>query len=224
VSLAVPGDAQVREVVRAPGTALATQGQRLNEVLIVREGTVLVTCFTADGDEVWSSVRGPDTLIGAEVLRHGRCELDVVALTEVRLLRIAPDDFRAWIGPAHSPAATIVELLMQEVAALGRDRAMTTGTAVARIARFLRERHRMESAGRPFDIEQRILARVLQIRPETLSRTLTKLRQDGILAPGPRLSVLDARRLSRLADASDDLMVEVRRKASPQPHDTESAA
>jgi CRP-like cAMP-binding protein len=222
--LALPGDAQVREVVRGAGTVLATQGQRLHEVLIVREGTVLVTCFTADGDEVWSSVRGPDTIIGAELLRHGRCELDVVALTEVRLLRIAPDDFRAWIGPAHSPAAAIVELLLQEISALGRDKAMTVGTAVARIARFLRERHRMESAGRPFDIEQRILARVLQIRPETLSRTLTRLRQDGILAPGLRLSVLDAHRLSRLADATDDLMVDVRRKAAQPRDDTESAA
>jgi CRP-like cAMP-binding protein len=223
VSLALPGDAPVREVIRAAGTVLATQGQRVSEALIVREGTVLVTSFTADGDEVWSSVRGPDTLIGAELLRNGRCELDVVALTEVRLLRIAPDDFRAWVGPAHSPAAAIIELLLQEISALGRDRAMTTGTAIARIARFLRERHRMESAGRPFDIEQRILARVLQIRPETLSRTLTKLRLDGILAPGPRLSVLDPRRLSRLADASDDLSTEVRRKVSP-PNDTESAA
>ena len=82
----------------------------------------------------------------------------------------------------------------------------------------------MESAGRPFDIEQRILARVLQIRPETLSRTLTRLRQDGILAPGLRLSVLDAHRLSRLADATDDLMVDVRRKAAQPRDDTESAA
>jgi CRP-like cAMP-binding protein len=173
---------------------------------------------------VWSSVRGPDTLIGGEILRHGRCELDVIALTEVRLLRIAPDDFRAWIGPAHSPGAAIIELLLQEISALARDKAMTVGTAVSRIARFLRERHRMESAGRPFDIEQRILARVLQIRPETLSRTLTKLRQDGIIGHGPRLSVVDTHRLSRLADANDDLMAEVRRKASPPRDDTESAA
>src|SRR5207237_10370254 len=174
------GDALVRDVVRAAGTVLVTQSERRQEVLIVREGTVLVTCFNAEGDEVWSSVRGPDTVIGAELLRRGRCEVDVVALTEVRLLRISADDFRSWVGPPHSPSAAIVELLLQEVSALGRDRAMTAGTAVARIARFLRERHRMESAGRPFDVEQRILARVLQIRPETLSRTLTRLRRDGI--------------------------------------------
>jgi CRP-like cAMP-binding protein len=223
VRVALPGDGQAREVVRAAGTVLATQGQRLHEVFLVREGTVIVTSFTADGDEVWSSIRGPDTLIGAELLHHGRCEMDVVALTEVRLLRIAPDDFRSWIGPAHSPSVAVIEHLLQEISALGRDRAMTAGTAVARIARFLRERHRMESAGRPFEIEQRVLARVLQIRPETLSRTLSRLRQDGILAPGPRLSVLDAHRLSRLADASDDLMLAVRPKASPD-DDTESAA
>ena len=224
VRLALPGDGRVREVVRAAGTVLAMQGERLHEVRVVREGTVIVTCFTAEGDEVWSSIRGPDTFIGAELLRRGRCEVDVVALTEVRLLRISADDFRSWVGPAHSPSAAIVELLLQEIAALGRDRAMTAGTAVARIARFLRERHRMESAGHPFDIEQRILARVLQIRPETLSRALGKLRQDGIIAPGPRLSVLDAHRLSRLADASDDLMAAMRGKASAPNDDTESAA
>ncbi|OLD92860.1 MAG: hypothetical protein AUG84_00270 [Chloroflexi bacterium 13_1_20CM_4_66_7] len=224
MGLALPGDTHVREVVRAAGTVLAIQGQRPHEVFLVREGTVIVTLFTADGDEAWSSIRGPDTLIGAELLRHGRCEVDVVALTDVRLLRIAADEFRAWAGPAHSPSATIVELLLQEISAVGRDRAMTTGAAVARIARFLRERHRMESAGRPFDIEQRILARVLQIRPETLSRILSRLRQDGILAPGPRLSVIDAHRLSRLADPSEDLMASVRRKVAAADHDTESAA
>src|SRR3954451_11073150 len=131
VTLALPGDVQVREIVRGAGTVLVTQGDRLQEVLIVREGTVLVTCFSSEGDEVWSSVRGPDTLIGAELLRRGRCETDVVALTEVRLLRIAGDDFRNWMGPAHSPALTVIDLLLQEIAATGRDRAMTTGPAVS---------------------------------------------------------------------------------------------
>jgi CRP-like cAMP-binding protein len=220
--LDLPGDVQVREVVHPAGAVIVTQGDRIQEVFIVRDGTVLVTCFSSEGDEVWSSVRGPDTLIGAELLRRGRCEVDVVALTEVRLLRIAGDDFRNWIGPAHSPALTVIDLLLQEIAATGRDRAMTTGPAVSRIARFLRERQRVESAGRPFDIEQRVLARVLQIRPETLSRTLSKLRQDGILGTGPRLRVVDAYRLSRLADASDELEIETRRKAASD--DTESAA
>ena len=115
VRLALPGDAQVREVVKPAGTVIATQGQRPHEVFLVREGTIIVTAFTADGDEVWSSIRGPDTLIGAELLRHGRCEVDVVALTEVRLLRISADDFRSWAGPAHSSSATIVDLLLQEL-------------------------------------------------------------------------------------------------------------
>jgi len=221
--LALPGDVQAREVVRAAGNVIVTQGDRLQEVFIVREGTVLVTSFSSEGDEVWSSVRGPDTLIGAELLRHGRCDVDVVALTEVRLLRIGRDDFQNWIGPPHSPALTVVDLLLQEIAASGRDRAMTTGSAMSRIARFLRERQRVESAGRPFDIEQRVLARVLQIRPETLSRALSKLRQDGILATGPRLSVIDAYRLSRLADASDDVSTGPRRKAVSD-DDAESAA
>jgi CRP-like cAMP-binding protein len=223
VTLALPGDVQVRELVRAAGSVLVAQGDRLQEVLIVREGTVLVTCFNAEGDEVWSSVRGPDTLVGAELLRRGRCEVDVIALTEVRLLRIAADDFRAWVGSSQSTTAAIIDLLLQEISAHSRDRAMTTGSAVARIARFLRERQRMESAGRPFDIEQRVLARVLQIRPETLSRTLGKLRNDGILAPGPRLSVIDAHRLCRLADASEEMLVG-RRKAPVEDDDAESAA
>ena len=223
VTLALPGDVQVRELVRAAGTVLVAQGDRLQEVLIVREGTVLVTCFNAEGDEVWSSVRGPDTLIGAELLRRGRCEVDVIALTEVRALRIGADDFRAWVGSSHATTAAIIDLLLQEISAHSRDRAMTTGSAIARIARFLRERQRMESAGRPFDIEQRVLARVLQIRPETLSRTLGKLRNDGILAPGPRLSVIDAHRLCRLADASEEMLVG-RRKAPIEDDDAESAA
>jgi CRP-like cAMP-binding protein len=223
VTLALPGDVQVREIVRGAGTVLVTQGDRLQEVLIVREGTVLVTCFNSEGDEVWSSVRGPDTLVGAELLRRGRCEVDVIALTEVRLLRIGAEDFRSWVGSSHSPASAIIDLLLQEISAHSRDRAMTTGSAIARIARFLRERQKMESVGRPFDIEQRVLARVLQIRPETLSRTLGKLRNDGILGPGPRLSVIDAHRLWRLADTNEEMLVG-RRKAAPDEDDKESAA
>jgi CRP-like cAMP-binding protein len=224
LTLALPGDVQVREIVRGAGTVLVTQGDRLQEVLILREGTVLVTCFNSEGDEVWSSVRGPDTLIGAELLRRGRCEVDVIALTEVRLLRIGAEDFRSWVASPHSPAAAIIDLLLQEISAHSRDRAMTTGSALSRIARFLRERQKMESAGRPFDIEQRVLARVLQIRPETLSRTLGKLRNDGILAPGPRLSVIDAHRLWRLADTNEEMLVGRRGRAAVDEDDKESAA
>ena len=43
VRLALPGDAQVRELVKPAGAVLATQGQRPHEVFLVREGTIIVT-------------------------------------------------------------------------------------------------------------------------------------------------------------------------------------
>jgi CRP-like cAMP-binding protein len=192
------------EVVRAAGVVLAMQNADIDEVLIVREGTLLVTCYSAECDEIWSAVRGRDTIIGAEALRTRRYRFDAVALTEVRLLRIAANDFRACVGPADSPAAAIVDLLLREICAYGRDRAMTSGSAVGRVARLLRERQRMEDAGRPFEIKQKVLAQVLRLRPETLSRALAQLRQIGILACGPQLRVLDPHRLCRLADANDE--------------------
>lgn len=192
------------EVARAPGAILATQNAEIDEVLVVREGTILVTCYSAECDEIWSSVRGPDTIIGAEVLRGTRCRFDAVALTGVRLLRVAARDFRAWVGPPDSPAAAVIGFLLREIAAHGRDRAMTSGSAVGRVARLLREHQRMAEAGPPCEIRQKVLAQVLRLRPETLSRALSQLRQSGVLACGPRLRVLDSHRLCRLADASDE--------------------
>ncbi len=211
------------EVVRAAGSVLATQNADIDEVLVVREGTILVTCYSAECDEIWSSVRGRDTIIGAEALRTRRYRFDAVALTEVRLLRIAAQDFRAWVGPGDSPAAAIIDFLLREISAHGRDRAMTSGSAVGRIARLLRERQRMEEAGRPFEIKQRVLAQVLRLRPETLSRALSQLRQIGILASGPQLRVLDPGRLCRLADANDEESKCFLRRWSSE-EETESAA
>src|SRR3954462_14511782 len=155
VHLAPTSKGGMSEVVRAAGAILATQNADIDEVLVVREGTLLVTCYSAECDEIWSSVRGRDTIIGAEALRTRRYRFDAVALTELRLLRIGANDFRAWVGPADSPAAAIIDFLLREISADGRDRAMTSGSAVGRIARLLRERQRMEEAGRPFEIKQR---------------------------------------------------------------------
>jgi CRP-like cAMP-binding protein len=72
------------------------------------------------------------------------------------------------------------------------------GTAVRRVARFLDEAIGTQSSGESLRIPLAVLANVLGMRPETMSRALAELRAAGALGDGRSVHVVDREKL-RLA-------------------------
>jgi CRP-like cAMP-binding protein len=187
-----------RETRCAAGERLLAQDEEPTSVWFIRQGAVLLSSSTESGDEVVCAMRGPGQLLGLEALRRRRTDCEAWALSDVVLCKCAPTTFQRWIGEQAPPVALMLDLLLDECVRRGQERGVVIGRAVARVARCLLESHRVEQ--RPLAVEQRVLARMLGMRPETLSRVLRRLRVEGALEAGRTLRVRDPIKLAAFAD------------------------
>jgi CRP-like cAMP-binding protein len=123
---------------------------------------------------------------------------EVRALSRVKLCGIAGDSMNQWVGPENSPARAVLELVLSE-AKLQRDEvSYRQGECLARVARFALA-HARFLADRPNAVRKQVVARLLGMRPETLSRCLTRLERDGVVDATRGVRVLDSRRLAAIA-------------------------
>jgi CRP-like cAMP-binding protein len=172
-------------------------------VWYVRRGLVLLSSMNRDGSEAQVGLRGPGALIGLEALDGAPATYQAWALSDVGLCRLDSVTFRAWVGDPEAPAAVVARLALDELARCRQERNAISGKATARVARFLVERARAEGSEQPLPVQQQLLARMLRMSPETLSRTLARLRAVGALAPGRGVAIADLRALERAADSDE---------------------
>ncbi len=69
-----------------------------------------------------------------------------------------------------------------------------------RVARFLMQHCQTDGNAEPLRTPHRVLAGMLGMRPETLSRALSELRSSGALARGRALKVSSHERLRELSE------------------------
>lgn len=195
---ALPGLCPLTDVARPAGSSLFFTGAVSESIFYLREGAVVQSQASAEGRETVCSVRGGGALLGIEALIGRPADTDVWALTDVVLCSIRVATFRAWLGFDHAPRANAALVLLVEEAARRRDeRRAVAGSTTARVARFVLDRH--AEGGRSLRLKVSLLARVLGMRPETLSRVLKKLRDAGALAPSSALAVGDFEKLRQMA-------------------------
>lgn len=195
-----PGLCPFKETVNPPGTVLLRQGERPESAWYVRSGQVLISVTGGNGAGS-CSVRGAGALLGLEALLGEPSGCEAHALSEVVLCALDADDFREWIGPLVSPQGTVLTLALREAARQTDERIALEGSATQRVARFLLGRHNAGAGDSALEIQKQLLARVLGMRPETLSRALAELRERGVLARGRRVTVVDPAGLERVASA-----------------------
>ncbi len=124
------------------------------------------------------------------------------ALSRVRLCSLPAEEMKRWIGPLRSPAQAIVELLLEESGAQRTDVNFREGSCLRRVARFALA-YTTFLAERPEAIRKQVLARMLGMRPETLSRCLTRLERMGAIDASLGVRVQYPRVLSAIAYSSN---------------------
>ena len=107
--------------------------------------------------------------------------------------------FRHWVGDLGSRAGTLLELVLGETRRREEERVTSSGSATSRVARYVLDRERTGGAPVTFAV----IARMLRMRPETLSRAVAALRDEGVLSGTRALEVLDRPRLVALAERGD---------------------
>ena len=192
------GRCRLTPTTREAGATVCAQGERPRTVYFIKEGFVALSAVSPRGTELVLTLRGPTSLLCTEALNAEPSPFEVRALSRVKLCGIAGDAMNQWIGPEKSPGRVVLDLLLAE-ARMQRDEVnWRQGDCLSRVARFALA-HARFLADRPNAVRKQVVARLLGMRPETLSRCLTRLEKDGVLDASRGVRVLDARRLAAIA-------------------------
>jgi CRP-like cAMP-binding protein len=198
LGIASAGRCRFTPSAREPGGSLCAQGERPRTVYFIKEGFVALSSVSPKGSEMVLALRGPTSLLCAEAMSNEPSAFEVRALSRVKLCGIAGDAMSQWVGPERSPGRVIVELLLAESRMQREEVNFRQGDCMSRVARFALA-HAKFLSDRPNAVRKQVVARLLGMRPETLSRCLTRLEQDGVLDASRGVKVIDHRRLAAIA-------------------------
>jgi CRP/FNR family transcriptional regulator len=188
-----------------------TEGDRRSHLYRVETGAICLYKVLADGRRQVLGFAYPGDLVGLGPL--GEHQFNAQA-TKPSRLRSLPWSTVQQVA-RHDPGLGIelYEMISQELAA-AHDLLLTTGqrTAVERVAAFLlamsrrSERRGGHAAFVDLPMTRSDIGDFLGLTIETVSRTFTKLRQQGVidLAQSTRVHILDTRTLERLAESGGD--------------------
>ena len=198
LGIASQGKCRLTPASRESGSTICAQGERPRTVYFVKEGFVALSAVSPRGAELLLTLRGPSSLLCTEALQGEPSPVEVRALSRVRVCGIGGDALANWVGPEKSASRVILDLLLTESRAQRDEVNWRQGDCLSRVARFALAHSRF-LADRPNAVRKQVVARLLGMRPETLSRCLTKLERDGVVDASRGVKVLDQRRLAAIA-------------------------
>lgn len=157
------------------------EGEAAEHVWFVKRGQVVLTQSAGDTnrDAGARAIRGPGAFLGLEALvRH--TYLDTArALTDVTLCGAARADVDAWLGPSEAPArAALQQVLLTMCGDIPRG-ASADGSSVVRVARWILDDSPTAQNGG--SVPRHVVANLLGMVPETLSRALAQLARSGAI-------------------------------------------
>ena len=184
---------------RPAGAVLHVAGERVERVAFIKKGAVLIT-RSADEERVegtpWA-VRRSGSFLGLEGL-VGTHHLDSArALTDVTLCSATLHAMQAWLETRRTAARVVLDSVLRSGTRERPARGNADGTASRRVASWL-----LENADRrlPGVTPRRVMAGLLGMRPETLSRALRSLAARGAIRHGrATIQILDRARLRSIA-------------------------
>jgi CRP-like cAMP-binding protein len=198
LGIASQGRCRLTPTSRESGSTICAQGERPRTVYFIKEGFVALSAVSTRGAELVLTLRGPSSLLCTEALQAEPSPYEVRALSRVKVCGISGDALAQWIGPERAAARVILDLVLTESRQQRDEVNWRHGDCLSRVARFALA-HARFLAERPNAVRKQVVARLLGMRPETLSRCLTKLEADGVVDASRGVRVLDARRLAAIA-------------------------
>jgi CRP-like cAMP-binding protein len=181
---------------RPRGATICLEGEPASTIWLVKRGTVVLSRTHADGQERPRAVRAAGSFVGLEALVRPTYA-DTARTTEASVLcGTTREAFDGWLGPAGTPVRMALELLLATVVAEDPRPAAPDGPATRRVARFLLD----AGDGEAPQVPRQVLAALLGMVPETLSRALARLRDAGTIElTRRRVSITDRSRLEALS-------------------------
>ena len=186
-----------------PGHVFFHQGDVPEAIHFVSKGLVLLTRYDSDGRELSKHLRPTGALLDAQAAVGRPHNSTAVSVTSVNLCVLPLARFQAWLGPRTSPLRAVLELALAEARSLENSATMARRPATERVAGFLLEHGGADDAP-PLDLQHQLIAQLLDLRPETFSRALARLRQEGAIEGHRTVRVIDRGRLASLAAEAEE--------------------
>jgi CRP-like cAMP-binding protein len=164
---------------RRTGAYLYMEGAAAEKIWFVKQGSVVLSREADDrrGEGIAWTVRGPGALLGAEGLVRPTYLDSARAVADTTVCTASREALSQWLGAREGAARAVLDLVLlaQSVDAPGRSG--SDGNATRRVAAFLLEDPRGTSPTLP----RRVVAGLLGMLPETLSRALRALSELGFV-------------------------------------------
>ena len=188
------------------GEIIVQRGARLPGVLALCAGSVKLSLRAADGDErVLRIVAAGDSFGEPTALLRKPCLYDAIALSDAKLVSIAAAGILSLLArDARFARLLAIALAERSYTVLAELEAATTQRGAQRLAGYLESLAKQTARGRAtvvhLPVSKTIVAALLGMKKETLSRLLRQFTSDGVIGMTRRdIDILDPARLSAAA-------------------------
>lgn len=186
-----------------PGEIIFQQGAHASRFFIVCEGVVQLFRTSPMGDKkVIEIVKAGDSFAEAVFFMGSNYPVHAMAVDHSKLAGIAFQDFNTCLINDSNVAFRMMGGMSRRIHGLVNeiDR-LSLGTACQRLAFYLLEQAQTGQSGDGSSIRlnapKHVIASRIGVKPETLSRILSRLKDEGIVEEsGHMLTVLDAEKLN----------------------------
>lgn len=189
------------------GQLLFRQGEPAARFYLVEQGQMRLFRLSPDGAEkVIEIVSAGQTFAEALTFLHlPRYPVCAAALASTQLIAIDAADFAAMLRDSVDTCFVVLGALSQRLRGLiGEIDTLTLHTAKSRVARYLLANCPSPQQTLSLDVRKAVLASRLSIQPETLSRVLRQLSDDGLIdIDGHRITLRQREPLVAIAEIGD---------------------
>ncbi|MBK1654502.1 Crp/Fnr family transcriptional regulator [Allochromatium vinosum] len=188
---------------------LFSQGDSATRFYLLLSGRMRLFRLSPEGAEKVIEIVSPgqtfaEALMFLNAPRYPVCS---AALADSELIAIDSSDFAAMLRESVDTCFVLLGALSQRLRGLiGEIDDLTLHTATSRVARYLASRLPAGAQSLELDVRKAVLASRLSVQPETFSRVIKSLSEQGIIrVEGNLVSVLDHRALIEIAELNDAL-------------------
>jgi CRP-like cAMP-binding protein len=182
---------------------LFLEGEPATRFFVVLDGWVRLFRESEDGHHSTIAVFGRgDSFAEAAILGSGRYPVSGSVVTSARLVNVPATSFLRQLREDPEIALNMLAAMYGHLRRLVRQvEQLTHRSSVQRVADFLLQLcpHGERQAEIDLPLDKALIAARLGMQPETLSRSLSRLREAGVETSGSRVAVSDVPRLRQLA-------------------------
>jgi len=177
------------------------EGDRANGVWVVLDGKVKVTKMAEDGRELMTGMFVSDQFLAINTLFSNGLFIDTAtAVEESHLILFPKEQFEDFINLYPDVAGKFIRILSSQIRSQEEQLMQLAYQSVRkRIAESILRLHRRENDSPSISVSRIDLAALSGTAPETVSRTLSDFKDEGIIEKkGSAITILDLKKLERI--------------------------